>query len=58
MNRETLLKKYVAEGMNEIAAKLKIARMTQEDINQLEQVELDSESIKRDTEFLDELMSR
>lgn len=58
MDRETLLKKYVAEGMNEIAAKLKIARMTQEDINQLEQVELDSESIKRDTEFLDELMSR
>lgn len=58
MNRETLLKKYVAEGMNEIAAKLKIARMTQEDINQLEQVELDSASIKRDTEFLDELMSR
>lgn len=55
--RSNLIQKYIAEGMHEIAAKLKVARMTERDINHLIQDELDLESVKIDTEFLDELMS-
>lgn len=58
MDRETLIQRFVSEGMPLIAAKLKVAKMSQEAINQYDQDEVDLDSLKRDTDFLNELMSR